>query len=363
MTLTFRILALSALLAATMPAAAQDARDYQLPPGPTPTETSRAQGPVDPDAPVPARPRAIPTATATTPAPTPTPTPSAAQAPALTLPAPLPAAPRIVASGRPTATATQAPAPSPSLPMESSPAPSPEVTTPTAAVATAEALPSERAQVSPSTPAWPWPWIAGGGAAVAGLAALVALTRRRRRVVPEAIVPFEPPVSAPPSASDRLAMSVEAVRLDRSMMNATVGYRITLRNRGAEALGGIAVEADLVSASSDLPPERQLASPDHALPVLHAADRLGPGQSLRFEGQVRLPLAQASLIWQGRVGLLVPLLRVRATAEGAQAVASTLVIGAGDGASARPQPFRLDEPPRSYAPLAQRVLDPVPLRA
>ncbi len=359
MTLPIRTLALSALAAAT-PAAAQDVRDYQLPPGPTPTEANRAQGPVDPDAPVPLRPRAIPTAAATTPTPTPSATPTAA----LILPTPLATPPRSVPSGTPTAAVTRAPAPSPPLPTEISPQPLPEASAPAAAApVTAGPVPTHRAPAATPTTEWPWPWIAGGGAVVVGLATLVATMVRRRRVVPETIAPFEPTAAAPPSNADSLAMVAEAVRLDRSLMNATVGYRITLRNRGARALGGIAVEADLVSASRDLPPERQLASPDHALPVLHAADRLGPGQSLRFEGQVRLPLAQASLIWQGRVGLLVPLLRVRVTAEGAETVASTLVIGTGDGATARPQPFRLDEPPRSYAPLAQRVLDPVPLRA
>jgi hypothetical protein len=50
---------------------------------------------------------------------------------------------------------------------------------------------------------------------------------------------------------------------------------------------------------------------------------------------------------------------VRATAAGAEPVATTLVIGRREGAAARPQPFRLDEPPRSYAPLAQRVLEPI----
>lgn len=150
--------------------------------------------------------------------------------------------------------------------------------------------------------------------------------------------------------------------MDRSVMNATVGYRVTLRNRTAQALTGLAIEADLVSASKERPAEAQLASPGQALAPRHTADRLAPGQSMRFEGQVRLPLAEVSAIWQGRVGLLVPLLRVRATAAGAQPVATTLVIGRREGAAARPQPFRLDEPPRSYAPLAQRVLDPLAQR-
>jgi hypothetical protein len=172
-----------------------------------------------------------------------------------------------------------------------------------------------------------------------------------------------PPLRAPREPDDALALAVEAVRLDRSVLNATVGYRVTLRNRSTQALTELAIEADLVSASRDRPPEQQLASPSLALTPRHTASRLAPGQSLRFEGQVRLPLSQASAVWQGRAALLIPLLRVRATAAGAKPAAATLVIGRAEGQGARPQPFRLDEPPRSYAPLAQRVLDAAPAGA
>ena len=192
-------------------------------------------------------------------------------------------------------------------------------------------------------------------------AGLFAWRRRSAQGVPAIVTPFVPPAEAAPG--DALALSVEAVRLDRSVLNATVGYRVTVRNRTAQALTGIAVQADLVSASRERPAEQQLASPGQALTPRHTADRLAPGQSLRFEGQVRLPLAEASVIRQGRLGLLVPLLRMRATAAGALPVATTLVIGRSEGQTARPQPFRLDEPPRSYAPLAQRVLDAMPARA
>lgn len=357
MTITRRAVTL-ALLTAAVPATAQDASDYQLPPAPTPSQDNRAQGPVDPEAPLVTRPRPVPTA-----APTPAPT----VPPPLVLPDPLPGP--IAASPRPrpspNATAQQ-PATSPAgsipsaPPPQSAPRPSDTATLPAAPSSPAGSqAPVIAAETSEPVP---WTWLGVGGAALALAAVgLAAIARRRRPVAPESIEPYTPRAADPPR--DALALSVEAVRLDRSLMNATVGYRVTLRNRGATALSAVAVEADLVSASRDLPPESQLASAAQSLPVLHRAERLGPGQTMRFEGQVRLPLSQANPIWQGRVGLLVPLLRVRTTAEAVEAVASTLVIGTGDGAGARPQPFRLDEPPRSYAPLAQRVLDPLPLRA
>ncbi len=82
----------------------------------------------------------------------------------------------------------------------------------------------------------------------------------------------------------------------------------------------------------------------------------GPGQSTALEGQVQLPLAQAQVVMQGRHPLLVPLLRVRVDGPGESALIKTFVVGQGLPDGGRVQPFRLDEPPRSYAPIAQREL-------
>ena len=358
-------LPLLALFAATLPstAHAQAARDFQLPPAATPTPDTRVQGPVDTDAPVPVRPRTIETARPAEP----TPTPTASAAPAIVLPSTAPtrsATQRATAERTPplptasTAAAESAPLiATPTAASTGAPVPFPTVSNPTSTTATpAAAAPALEAP-------FPWLWLALGGAALAAGAAGLILWRRRGAEVmaPEIIVPAVPAATTHPS--EALAIAVEAVRMDRSVLNATVGYRITVRNRTAQALNGVAVEADLVSAGGDRPAEQQLASPEQALTPRHAAERLAPGQSLRFEGQARLPLSEANAIWQGRIGLLVPLLRVRATAANAAPVATTLVIGRAEGSTARPQPFRLDEPPRSYAPLAQRVLDAMPARA
>ena len=349
-------------LLSSAPLAAQAARDFQLPPAATPSPDTRVQGPVDTDAPVPVRPRAIETAR-----PTPAPSPTATAAPAVVLPAPTPsrtaAQPR-QATERPAAAvprasaasaAVSSPQPTVAAPIDSAarlPLPSPTVAgAPAAPIATAQ---------RPAEAPLPWVWIALGGLVLAVASAFLVRRRRKDTATPEIVVPFAPTASDPAEA---LAIAVEAVRMDRSVMNATVGYRVTIRNRTAQPLSGVTVEADLVSASGDRPAEQQLASTAHALTPRHAAERLAPGQSLRFEGQVRLPLSEASAIWQGRAALLVPLLRVRALASEALPVVTTLVIGSAEGSSARPQPFRLDEPPRSYAPLAQRVLDAVPARA
>ena len=88
----------------------------------------------------------------------------------------------------------------------------------------------------------------------------------------------------------------------------------------------------------------------------HLVARISPRQSVTLEGQVQLALAGAHVIRQGRYPLLVPLLRVRIDGPGEGAVLKTFVVGQGTPGGGRVQPFRLDEGPRSYTPIAQREL-------
>ena len=152
-------------------------------------------------------------------------------------------------------------------------------------------------------------------------------------------------------------MRAEAVKLTRSFAYATLDYRLTLINRTDHAMHELAVAADLVSAHGQAPMEQQVALPGTLLPVQHTLARLSPGQSQQLKGQVRLPIGDAQVIHQGRLPLLVPLLRVRIDGAGEDPLARTFVIGQGVPDGGRLQPFRLDEGPRSYQPIAQRALD------
>ncbi len=356
--------------------AAQSVQDFQLPPNPSPTPTPTVQGPVDVENGVPAVPRPIVTPVPTPaarPTPTPTPAPSPVRSP-VPSPAPTPR-PRATPTLTPPAN-REAPAAPPSLPApESAATDSPESapsesqalpgeaaspsfdTQPAATVPATEAASESPTTEGEGTPAW-W-WLAG--LAALALLAAAAVWGRRRSPAPLRI---EPPVvrtdGGAALAAPRAALTLrpEAIRLSRSVMAATLTYRLTVLNRGTEALTDVVIEADLGSASGDRPVEEQVAMATTALEPRHTMPRLAPGQSARFEGKVQLQLSQAGILRQGATPLLVPLLRLRTTAEGIEPQAQTLAIGQqGTSGSSRLQPFRLDEGPRGYEPLAQRLLD------
>jgi hypothetical protein len=178
---------------------------------------------------------------------------------------------------------------------------------------------------------------------------------------PEPIATAPEPIPEPaPIAAEAephpLHITIELRKLTLTMMNATLGYRLTLTNAGARPLADIAVAADLIGAHGSLPREMLLAGPATELPVHHRLAGLAPGESGDVAGELRLPLSQVRPISQGSARLFVPLARFRIGAEGEEARCFTLVAGqpspSGTGAI---QPVRLDHGPRIYDGLAGRA--------
>lgn len=375
------ILSLLIVLVAVPVAATPTLRDFELPPGPTPTPTAspQVQGPVDPDAPVATRPRPV---ESPAPAPTGQPTP----APRVELPRAEPTAP--VARPAPTASAGPGPAATlapPGTAPDSSPA-VPGAALPREAVIPPPAAPSlpagEPAQVPESGS---WAWIAGIGAGLAGLVAVLAgglLWWRRRspaagqapRIELPLVTPAgEPapaparapssapaagPTAAPVPASSALRIEATPTHLARSFMAATFACRISLANRGAEPLENVTVGIDLTTAHGSLPASEQLADPARTLPEAGRFARIAPGESVEFAHEVRLPTAEIRTLRQGEAHLYVPLLRVRAEAGGQAPVARTFIVGTLPDAEAKKlQPFRLDEMPQTYRMIGVAALD------
>lgn len=362
------------ILAAPTPLVAQSVQDFQLPPNPTPTPSPRVQGPVDTEGDsIPARPRVIET---------PTPTPAPASTPRQGSPVPQPTVPQ----STPTPLPSTRPAPARTAPIDQVPQNSRNAPLPTAderaplgegveaaaepnlqgedqvGEATGEPMPTESGSIAPLPEAdtekenadWIWPAVGGGILALLGLGYFLS---RRRSSAPAPII--EKPVvgsGGPVNASD-IHIRTEAIKLTRSVMNATLHYRVSLLNKATHALSNVAIGADVVSAHGGLPMEQQVASADYALEKRHQFDRIAPGQNVRYEGQITIPLSQIRAIRQNNAALFVPLLRLRIDGATPEPLVKTFVVGLGMPEGGRVMPFRIDEGPRSYEPIAARALD------
>ncbi|MDE2567554.1 MAG: hypothetical protein KGM93_01440 [Sphingomonadales bacterium] len=174
--------------------------------------------------------------------------------------------------------------------------------------------------------------------------------------------PAAPIVVTATNAADSPAISLEARRMSATLVNATLTYRLTVTNTGAEPLVDMAIGGDMVAAHASRGVEELLASETTALPDLHAIASLAPGESVMLGGDIRLPLSAIRPIRHGAASLFVPLVRISAawtSAGGARRNrASTYLVGPlPAGESDRLQPFRLDLGPRQYAELGQRRLE------
>ncbi len=365
MAFPFRTLLIAVAVVLPAAAHAQSTNEFSLEPAPTPTATPQAQGPADTRSGVQIGPRVVNTPTPA-PSPTPRPTPEAPPVDA--------AATREVPTALPVPRNTPLPTITPRAVETRDVSPLPD--RPDAAPAAREgaaATPLARPSATPSTAPeplpeaedthaeerLPWRLIAAAAALLALLGAGFLFHKRRNGTVvhdiERPVVARAKPTAAVPLA-DAVQLQVESEKLIRSAAFATLRYRLTLRNRTDAQLTDIAVGIDLVSAHANAAMEEQVAIESTALEKRHEIARIAPRQFVTLDGQVQLPLAQAHVIRQGRLPLLVPLMRVRVDGSGEGALLKTFVVGLGSPGGGRLQPIRLDEGPRTYGQISQREL-------
>lgn len=277
-----------------------------------------------------------------------------------------------------------APTPSPAAPAaEEAPAPPPTAET------AQPSLPPQQEAASPAAPApapMPeqgapdWLWIAVAAAALSALIVAFLLLRRRSHDVEEddafeavpdeaEVTPPPPPAPAAPrpapppapqSNTDRpwidISMEVKAARL--SLMGATIGYTLTLHNRGSQAAEDILVRNIIANADAGQQAMlQQFFGGATGLPV-HSMVSLRAGESQSLTGELRLLLDQITPVQMGGRAMLIPLVAFDAQYRwmagdgepaGTGRTGRAFLIGQEQSPPAeRLSPFRLDLGPRQY---------------
>ncbi len=212
------------------------------------------------------------------------------------------------------------------------------------------------------------PWLGLGLALLAAIGGYLFFQRRQKLSAPEAS--FEPPVIQPSPVRETVAevpvepaspltVDLAAARMSATLFNATLAYRLSVSTD--TAIDSLTVRGDMTAAHASRPAEEQLGSGD--APVLHRAGALTAGESIEFEGEIRLPLSAITPIRHGAAALFVPLVRLEiegVAGEKRVHLRAAFVVGLEEqGTSARLQPFRLDLGPRIYPQVGRRAL-PVP---
>lgn len=310
----------------------------QVPPAVTPAQPAPQQPERRPATPPTAQRTPEPTPRAETPAPSVTPTPSE---PAPALQAPIP---------QTTENQTRPPA-------DNGAAPAPET------------VPLAPAQEQ----GFNWLWIATAAAVAALIAAFLWLRRRKPEEVEEPAYEAESPPPAPrpappkpaptpskPATTDRpwldLGMEVQAARL--TLMGATIGYTLTLHNRGTRAAEDILVRSLIANADAKQQAVfQQFFAGETGLPV-HSIVSIAPGETQKLSGEMRLGAQDIAAIPMGQRALLIPLIGFDAqyrwtgeteTPAGSGRTGSAFIVGEEQSPPVeRLSPFRLDLGPRQY---------------
>jgi hypothetical protein len=222
----------------------------------------------------------------------------------------------------------------------------------------------------------PWGWI--GAALAVLLAGAIALFLRRRPrdevadysddamqeiEVPEPLRPSPPtptrrPATTPQPAADRAWIDIE-LRIDSarySLMGVSVGYRLTLRNRGKSVASDMLVHALIGNADANQNELlRAFFAGTKGMPV-HSVVSIAPGQTHVLTNELRLePGAIEPLELDGRL-LLVPLIgfdvHYRWDADGTPGSGrsgSAFIVGQEQvPPTDKLAPFRYDQGPRQY---------------
>lgn len=274
---------------------------------------------------------------------------------------------------------TRATPPSPP-PAETPPPPSSEAIvapqTGNAAQEAPAAPPPAAAPVAATGSGLPWGWI--GAALAIVLAGGIALFLRRRSrdeeadysddamqdaQAPESPRPSPPtptrrPAAPPPPAAERAWIDVElAIENARySLLGVSVGYRLTLRNRGKSVASDMLVHALIGNADANQNELlRAFFAGTKGMPV-HSVVSIAPGQTQVLSNELRLePGAIEPLELDGRL-LLVPLIgfdvHYRWDADGTPGsgrTGSAFIVGQEQmPPTQKLAPFRFDQGPRQY---------------
>ncbi|QPI72398.1 hypothetical protein [Sphingobium sp. Cam5-1] len=319
--------------------------------------------------------------------------PAQSQRPAATAPRPAPAKPTAPArepesrspasqpsapqSPAPQSLAPQSPAPQ-SPASQSAPA---EPAAPQAAPAPAPATPAAEPPLSASANASSWGWIAGSIALLAAIVAAAWLFLRRppeeeqqpfveqqeSALIPPSPAPAPQPASAKPipaptaATADRpwidLTLEVRSARL--SLMGATIGYALTLHNRGERSADDILIRTFMANADANQQAQLQLFFAGAVGLPAHSAVSLTPGQRLSLTGELRLLPDQIAPVQMGDRALLIPLIAFDAqyrwsdepegTPVGSGRTGRAFIVGQEKTPPAdRLAPFRVDQGPRQF---------------
>lgn len=164
-----------------------------------------------------------------------------------------------------------------------------------------------------------------------------------------------PPMAPAAAAAPSLAMDLAPGTMTMTLVNAALGWKVEIANRTGHSLDNAELAFDMISAHKELSVDDRTGGPGAGAEV-RKLGQLQRGGVRVVDGVVRLPFPRIVPIWHGETALLMPLVRLRLSADGVMPVTRVILVGQPSPRDpATLQPFRLDLGPRTYTELARRA--------
>ncbi len=174
---------------------------------------------------------------------------------------------------------------------------------------------------------------------------------------PPAPQPAPQPVAAPAPAGSAIELAVAVRRIDRTLVNLTMLYEISIRNNGDATLSALTITGDMIGAHASRRMDDLLANDGQALPALHQIVELAADETRVLTGEIRLPLNAITPLQKGKALMFVPIMRIHCIAGQDNLAAAAYLLGINNNAiDGRLSPLRLDQGARSFTPIAVRLL-------
>lgn len=157
-----------------------------------------------------------------------------------------------------------------------------------------------------------------------------------------------------PTKSGQIEIALTPTGARATLMGWTVGYRLTLRNRGAVAVEDVRIAMAMTNADAAQPAHLAAFFAAPVADPVHRLAQIAPDEAQDITGELRIGHHELRPLEVAGHALLIPVIAV-AVEHAAGRDGAAFVIGQ-EGASPqdRMAPFRLDQGPRHYRGIGSR---------
>ena len=157
----------------------------------------------------------------------------------------------------------------------------------------------------------------------------------------------------------KLDMELHPLRMTIGSLEATLSWRLLLRNAGQTHLVALRIASDLACAMALQVNGDQLSGPEMSLARTQRAKRIDPGAEMEIAGENAIPLSGLKPIVKNGRHMILPIMRLRIVGAGIAPLRRAFLVGKPPALhDERLRPVQLEKDGRVLTELSARLVAP-----